>query len=42
MLISVDQEVGKAVVAELRALPNFHDARSIVLSHMRPRGYMNL
>jgi D-3-phosphoglycerate dehydrogenase len=42
MLISVDQEVGKAVVAEFRALPNFHDARSIVLSHMRTREYMNI
>jgi D-3-phosphoglycerate dehydrogenase len=42
MLIAVDQEVGKAVVAEFRALPNFHEARSIVLSHMRTREYMNI
>ena len=42
MLIAVDQEVGKAVVEEFRALPNFHEARSIVLSHMKTREYMNI
>jgi len=42
MLISVDQEVGKKVVEEFRALPNFKDARSLILSHMRNREYMNI
>ena len=42
MLISVDQEVGKKVVEELKALPNFKDARSLILSHMRNREYMNI
>jgi D-3-phosphoglycerate dehydrogenase len=42
MLMSVDHAVGKEVLDELRAEKNFHEARSITLSHMKTREYMSL
>ena len=42
MIMSVDGAVGKEVLDELRAEKNFHEARSITLSHMKTHEYMSL
>jgi len=42
MLIQVDNEVDKAVLEKLRAMPNFKEARSVRLSHMKKKQLMEL
>ena len=42
MLIQVDNDVDKAVLDKLRSMPNFKEARSVRLSHMKKKELMEL
>ncbi|MEI6795625.1 MAG: phosphoglycerate dehydrogenase [Methanomassiliicoccales archaeon] len=42
MLIAVDEGVDRKILEELKAIPNFHDARMVSLSQMKTKSYLNL